>query len=115
MDHHHEVLGDLFGIKKSSISLRQVLRSFRNDLNDLIRRRIVNQVRRSRPARTYLFGILREVLGSKLISLDYEVNVRPRYTPDNPHPLLFTLINAHRKQYQKTLCRFCNLEIASSR
>ena len=105
MDHHPEVLGDLCDIK-SSISLRQALKSSRNDLNDLIRRRIVNQVRRSRPARTYLFGILREVLGSKLISLDYEVNVRPRYTPDNPHPLLFTLINAHRKQYQKTLLSF---------
>ena len=106
MDQHHEVLGDLSDIKKGSVSLRQVLRSFRNDLNDFIRRRIVNQVRRSSPARTYLFGILREVLGSNLIALDYAVNVRPRYTPANPHPLLFTLINAHRKQYQKTLLSF---------
>ena len=102
----HEALGESFDIKKSSVSLRQVLGSFRNDLKDLIRRRIVNQVRRSSPARTYLFGILREVLGSNLIALDYEVKVRPRYTPENPHPLLFTLINANRKQYEKTLLSF---------
>ena len=106
MNHHHEVLGDLCDIKKSPVSLRRVLRLLRNDLNDFIRRRIVNQVKRSSPARTYLFGILREVLGSNLIALDYEVKVRPRYTPDNPHPLLFTLINANRKQYQKTLFSF---------
>ena len=53
MDHHQEVLGDSFDIKKSSVSLRQVLRSLRNDLNDLIRRRIVHQVRRSSPAARY--------------------------------------------------------------
>lgn len=105
MDHAHESLVDL-SRRKDAKSLRDHLRLARSDLQDRTRRLFVNYVRRNDSARLYLFDILREVLGSNLIALDYDVNARPRYTPGFPHPLLFDLMNCHRKQYETTLISF---------
>jgi hypothetical protein len=87
MDHAHESLVDL-SRRKDAKSLRDLLRSARNYLKDRTRRLFVNHIKRSNSARLYLFGILREVLGSNLIALDYEVKTRPRYTPGFPPSLV---------------------------
>jgi len=75
-------------------------------LKKLARQLIVNHVKRHKRAELRMLRILREAFGSKFIMLDYEVQVRPRYTPGRPHPLLFELINANRKQYESLLSSF---------
>jgi len=80
IDQAHESLVDL-SRRKDAKPLTDLLRSARNHLKDRTRRLFVNHIKRSSSARLYLFGILREVLGSNLIALDCDVKTCPRYTP----------------------------------